>query len=187
MIPILYLYIRISIVFVSLSFFVAMKANADNFAEDNIRAKLIHSIIQYVKWPNSKANRGNPQVVVCLSNYDRLVKSLEASNQQRSYPFELKIVPNINYSQLPSCHILVIAKENKPHLSSYLEKVSQTPVLTISDIEDFAVNGGMIEIRWLQQINSKSKLSLEVNVENLENSYLDVDSRLLQLVRTIRN
>ena len=75
-----------------------------------------------------------------------------------------------------SCHILFVAGSETPRLTGILGALGKAPVLTVSDLEDFAVDGGMIQF-----YTRNEKIRFEINQQAAEAVGLKIDARLLKL------
>ena len=75
-----------------------------------------------------------------------------------------------------NCHILFVAGSETPRLPGILGALGKAPVLTVSDLEDFAAAGGMIQFYVRDE-----KIRFEINQQAAEDAGLKIDARLLQL------
>jgi hypothetical protein len=95
-----------------------------------------------------------------------------------SRKLEIRRVDRIE--DLQRCHILFISESEKENLSQIFVKVSDWPVLTVSDMEGFAKRGGIINF-----ITVEKKIHFEINVDVAERSGLRISSKLLRLAKIV--
>jgi hypothetical protein len=79
------------------------------------------------------------------------------------------------------CQIAFIGWEERKRLPTVLEALNAAPVLTVSDLEQFASHGGMIQL-----IREGTKFRFAVNVDAVTRHGLRVSSKLLQLAEVVR-
>jgi len=65
-------------------------------------------------------------------------------------------------------------------LSAYLQLAYKRSILTVSDIENFASQGGIIGF-----IEQNGKVRFEINLDAAQQSKIRINSRLLNLARII--
>jgi len=81
------------------------------------------------------------------------------------------------------CHVLFVCKSESRHVEDITAAVLDRPILTVSDIEDFATRRGGI-VRFLPHDN---KVTLRINVDNAKAAKLLLDPRLLRMSEVVRN
>jgi hypothetical protein len=77
--------------------------------------------------------------------------------------------------EIKTCHVLFISRSEAERLEKILASLKGRNILTVSDIDDFAVHGGMI--RFLIENN---KIRLRVNLEAARSANLVISSKLLR-------
>jgi hypothetical protein len=79
------------------------------------------------------------------------------------------------------CRILFISSAEENHLKQILAALEKTSVLTVSDIPDFARQGGMIQF-----VLEGSKVRFEINLTSAEAAKLIVSAELLKVAANVR-
>ena len=77
--------------------------------------------------------------------------------------------------------MLFISSSERRNLAAILGEANRRAVLTVSDSDRFAANGGMIGF-----VEADGKIRLEVNLEAAQKANLRVSSQLLKLARIVR-
>ena len=93
--------------------------------------------------------------------------------------FEIKRAKD--FQNMGRCHLLFISPSEKGRLPEILARLGKTPTLTVSDLEEFARQGGMVGF-----YKESGKLRFEINTRAAEQTGLKISSRLLQLARIVR-
>jgi TRAP-type mannitol/chloroaromatic compound transport system permease large subunit len=74
------------------------------------------------------------------------------------------------------CHIVFISKSEVAIYKDIVAALKGQPVLTVSDMENFAEQGGMIGF-----VSSDNKVKVEVNTKAVTSAGLRVDAQLLEI------
>ena len=77
-------------------------------------------------------------------------------------------------AMLDSCHVLYISDDAE--LGKVLSVVREQPVLTVSDVENFTEQGGIIQFKLVQ-----NKVRFRINASAARTASLTVSSKLLSL------
>jgi hypothetical protein len=75
--------------------------------------------------------------------------------------------------------VLFVHSERKSTLQSALRITAGLPVLTVSDSEDFAELGGVVQL-----VREDRKMRFDINVAAAEQAGLRIQAQLLKLART---
>ena len=100
----------------------------------------------------------------------------------------ITIKKDIGIGDIPSCHILFISEDQVSDLPAILQAARKAPVLTVSEITNFAGIGGIVEFSTIQKnigVFSKNKVNLVVNLKAAEKSNLKFDPQLLEIAAQV--
>ena len=78
------------------------------------------------------------------------------------------------------CHIIYFSASQQAHYRSQLQGLAGQPLLTISELSGFAVDGGMIEL-----FEEQGRIRFRVNLEAVEAGGLTLSSRMLNLAEIV--
>jgi len=84
-------------------------------------------------------------------------------------------------AELRSCHVLFISSSEKNHVPSILKPLKDASVLTVSETETFAREGGIINF-----LDGGNRVQIEINLDAAEQARLKISSKLLSLARIVR-
>jgi hypothetical protein len=145
--------------------------------EYEVKAAFLVNFAGFVRWPAAAfANAASP-FVVCVAGDDPFGAAFEPFKKSSIAGRALLVQPIDSTAALPgSCHILFVAGSETPRLPGILGALGKTPVLTVSDLEDFVVDGGMIQFYLRDE-----KIRFEINQQAAEAAGLKIDARLLKL------
>jgi len=138
---------------------------------------LLYKLSKFAQWPNLSG-----QVFrLCVYGNTPFSKSLERLQTKaiKKRPIKLLQLKRIN-NELKNCDTLFITRSAASHLRRVLIAVSHSPVLTISDITQFADFGGMIELSTHDQ-----HIRFRINLQATRNAKIQLASPLLELATIV--
>ncbi|MCF8495593.1 MAG: YfiR family protein [Alphaproteobacteria bacterium] len=150
--------------------------------ESKIKASLIYNFLKLTRWPENKKNAlTDSSLHVCLLGGDAFEGALyplegRTAQQRTIYIHELE-----NVSDSGQCQLVFVNKNQEDILPEILNFLKKFKTLTVSDIEGFSRNGGMIEISR----NEFHRLRLYMNGNAIEEIGLHVEERLLKLAEVV--
>lgn len=149
--------------------------------EQLVKAAFLYNFTKFVSWPGDLAisNRSGINICVIGSNSLGDATSVFKQGSTPTLSINAKIL-----SALPTaageCHIAFIGASAKASAGSLVKSLHAMSILTVSDIDDFADNGGIIGF-----INENNKIRLVVNKAAAEAAGLKVDAQLLEIARKV--
>jgi YfiR/HmsC-like len=158
-------------------------SSADVAKEYEVKGAFLLNLTRFIDWPESAfATRASP-LVIGIVGRDPFGKALDESlrgQQVNGHPVVVERFADAR--SIKTCHLLFISASEKPHLTDILKKVEGRPVLTVSELPNFATTpGGMVRI----YINPEHKVRLQVNLDAARAEGLKPSAKLLQVVEVI--
>ena len=95
---------------------------------------------------------------------------------------QLSIRPIKTLQELGASHILFVSSSEKPRMSEILRFLGNMKILTISEIEGFCAEGGIINFTLVN-----NKVRFEINAEAAKKADIAISSKLLRLATIVRN
>jgi len=158
----------------------ATYAREEKVAEE-IQAQFIMNYVPYTKWPRSVRKSGDP-VTVCVMDGDLTAVYLRKSNENRNKQYSMRVKEKDKKSDFSECHILYLSSSYESTKEYVIGATKGKPILTISDIKGFAKSGGITGF----QVTPGKDVTLEVNMESLRASAVEIDSDLLSIMKIIK-
>jgi hypothetical protein len=114
--------------------------------EYQVKAVFLYNFANFIKWPESAfANRYAP-FNICILGDDPFGKEIDvAVENEKVNGHHVKIQRLDNMEKVDICQILFISASEKFQLSEILTFLKRYPILTVSDSNNFVVQGGMIQ------------------------------------------
>jgi hypothetical protein len=149
--------------------------------EYDVKAVLLFKISKFVRWPEAAFATSGGTLRVCIVGRDDFGESIDNLKglkvQGQVVDIERLPLPE----QSPSgCHVVFISRSERGRLPSLLNALAGTSVLTVSDIEGFAVQGGMVGFA-----TSDGKISFQINPAASARAGLEIGAQLLQLAMLV--
>ncbi len=159
----------LSLITLSSSCFAA-QTTAGNTAEWEYtqKAKVIKYLLTNVIWP--KENTKDDTLHVCVVGSLADSKPIDALNGVMINKLKVKVAKSSLKQAMNNCQLVYIALTEKENDKEIIKQFSGKPVLLISDIPNFADNGGSMNF-----IETKGLIAITVNVESIKKSNLAFD------------
>lgn len=144
--------------------------------EQQIEAGLIYNFLRYTQWPAGPAGSATAPIVVCLLGGDPFAGHLQpmAGRTVNQRSIEIKTLSTIEETQ--PCALVFVNSDEMSRWPELRAALATKPMLTVSDYEGFADQGGMIEFT---RVNSR--VGVKINTDAVTAAKLRVEDRLLRL------
>jgi hypothetical protein len=163
--------------------FVAPANALENEQKRLIKAAYVYNIAKFTRWPDSTPNdlRSTP-LSLCIAGEDELGLEGLRGKVVKKQPLEIHFIKSAYVPR--NCHMLYVSTSLLASRSiNYLEliqSINNFPVLTLSEIPDFARQGGGFE---LYQSGGQTRFIINLGV--IRRAGLEVNPRLLNLAVVI--
>lgn len=147
-----------------------------DLSEIQLKAAFVYNFAKFAEWPSS-IFVDKHELKLCLSGSGSINEALRLYADKKISENSLHIISLNNVEKdLTSCHLLFINKTEKDKLLSILKSIENLPILTVSDMDDFAEKGGGIGLVW-----NVNKLGFEVNLVSIKNANIRLPSQLVNI------
>ena len=150
--------------------------------KNQLMAAYLLNFPNFVEWPEAAFAASNARLTICVADGSSMVDTLQAAARDRTAAgrkVEIRRVGNSSDAQ--RCHVLFFEAESRlPY--EWLRGLSGAPVLTVSDDESFARDGGIIQF-----VLQDNKLRFVINVPAANRAQLTISSKLLALAQIAAN
>lgn len=148
--------------------------------ELQIESAYVFNFIKFVEWPPATLRDGE-KLRLCVVGNEELHTSLATLNGRKAGAYELQVMPrstdSLGYN---ACHVLYIDVQEQRRFIPILKSLGSRPVLTISDIPDFAERGGNIGLLYRE-----NKVLFEINLASTRKAGLRLSSQMLNLAANV--
>jgi len=146
---------------------------ADTPTENQIKSAYVLNFIKFVDWP---AGAGDARVALCVMGNAPLGGALSSLDGRKAGAREIH-VEHVKYDDdLKGCQVLYIGESEQRRVTAIIRALADSPVLTISDIENFAQRGGTIGL-----VSHENRIVFEVNLASARSGKLFLSGQMLNL------
>ncbi|MFO7448079.1 MAG: YfiR family protein [Ignavibacteriaceae bacterium] len=146
-----------------------------------LKAVFILNFLRFIEWPQSSFQNEHSPITLAIIGKDPFGKILDETIQNEKVNNHPVIIRrNVSVSDAGKFHVLYISESEKRNVNEIIKKVENTPALTISDIDGFGENGGIITF-----FIEDNKIRFMINIQSLKQAELKASSKLLRLAKII--
>lgn len=150
--------------------------------EYELKAAYLYNFGKFTRWPASVIPASNQVFAICVLGKNPFGSSLDATVKGESIDGKSLAVRYLgSRDELNGCHILFVSDSEEHRVEAILAELGKRPILTVSDIPDFADRGGDIEF-----LRVGEKIRFKVNLGAAERSGLSLSSDLLKVAVSVK-
>ncbi len=165
---------KIKILSVLLCLISAQTSHATNYKDTDIKAALLYKILFFVDFKTSQTSENLNICVLDDEVFLPFQKNLESREVEGK---KIKIIKTSEEKiKTGNCNILFLSQNYKANFKKIIAPYQSQPLLVVSDIQQFAKNGGMIGLT-----NFNSTIQIEINLKALEKANFKIDPNLLEV------
>lgn len=147
-----------------------------------IEAGLIYNFLKYTVWPQSSLSGKNSNMVVCLYGGDSFDGHLDPLEGRTAQQYTIYIRQIYRVEQLDACHLVFIPQSSRGELQKILARIRDKTILTVSNIPDFAAQGGMVEF----YTGADHRMHLNINNRAVKSAGLHIQDRMVKLAEVVQ-
>jgi len=151
--------------------------------EYQVKAASLYNFTKFTNWPPGAFSSATAPLVIGIVGEDpfgRTIDDLVNGETVGSRPLVVKRLRADD--DLRSCHVLFISRSEKEHLPEVLRQLKRRPVLSVSEINGFAEQGGMVNL-----LLANKTVKMEINQAAAEQAGLQISAKLLKLARLVNS
>jgi hypothetical protein len=149
--------------------------------EYKVKAAYLFNFAKYVAWPSSAFSSPDAPITIGVLGDDPFGAILETTVAGRVIEGRNVLIQR---SKLPEavkgCQVIYISTSEKSRLPEILATLDKVPVLTVSEIERFLDQGGMVSF-----IFDKEAVRFEINSDKANEAGLGISARMLGAAKTV--
>jgi hypothetical protein len=158
-----------------------VSAADERLTEHQVKAAFLFNFAKFVTWPADTFADQNAPLVIGIAGDDPFggaIDDITRGERVNGHPILVKRLGADD--QLEHCQILFVSASERKRLRHILETLSNAPVLTVGEPDDFARLGGVIRFT-----KDQYRVGFEINVDAAERSRLRISSKLLSLAHIV--
>lgn len=170
-------FIRLSSFLLILILILPLRMDAASARAHLLKAAFLLQFVKYTRWPVDNAD----QIIIGIFGDDPVVHAFTSYGGKRAHGKNL-IIKKVNDLQEAStcCQLIFIGLSAKRHITEVISALGQSPVLTVSEIDDFMQKGGMIHL-----VRRSNKQNFTISINNADKANLNFSPRMLKVALAV--
>lgn len=153
--------------------------------EYEVKAAFLYNFAKFVEWPPEafkNDGEGHAALIVGIIGNDPFGGVIDQIINGKTINGRPMVIKRFKgYQNLRECHILFIGSSEQKRLPQIFENLKAGSVLTISEMNLFSQQGGIISF-----VTENNRVRFEINAFAAEQANLRISSKLLALAKTVR-
>lgn len=150
-------------------------------AEYKFKAVYLYNFLQFVEWPARAFPEATTPITIGVLGENPFGPILDQTvTGEHIKGREIVVRQCSNIEEIKGCHLLFVGKSEKARLGPILSQTSDASMLTVSEVEGFVEQGGVINF-FIQD----GKLRFAINLAAAEKADLKISSKLLRLAKLV--
>lgn len=147
--------------------------------EAKIKVAYVYNFLKFIEWPEGDGNTAAP-VRICVVGTDPIRTMLGELSIRKVKDRQIQVEQVKELSGLNTCHVVYVTRSEEAALPQVLQRIEEAPVLSASDIPEFARKGGMIGFT-----TEDNRVKIEINQSSIRHAGLKVSAKLLEIARLV--
>lgn len=148
--------------------------------ESQVKVAMIYNLAKFVEWPESALPHTADTLRVCYLGDSPLADDINLL-QNKTVKNRTLVVKQVNrIEDIGNCQILIVSEAFKNRLSFIPDSKRFQGVFTVSDIDDFAADGGMVEF-----YQADGKIRFKINHGAFKEAGLVISAQVLKLATDV--
>jgi hypothetical protein len=151
--------------------------------EYKLKAAMLYHLTQFVEWPEEVFTDRRAPILLCILGQDLLANSLASTIPKEPGSGRTVLVRHLHTErEIPGCHILYISSSERKAAAHIVATMIGSGVLTVGEMSQFAVHGGMIQFSVEDQ-----HVRFDINLDAASRAGLKISSKLLALAQIVKH
>lgn len=150
-------------------------------SENEIMAAFLYNFTKYIEWPPDSFPDVSSNFSICILGEDSFGSIIDPLREKTVNNRRISLKRIKNAVDSPGCNVLFISSSEMNRLAEIIAFTGQRNILTVSDMERFARNGGIINFYI-----KNNKVKFRINIDAARRANLKISSYLLELAEIIR-
>ena len=159
----------------------AVSAQSVQLREYDIKAAYLYNFINYIDWPADSLPPAGGTITIGIVGENPFGQALNPLNGKPVKGRTLIVKQVATAKDLEACQIVFISASEKARLPEIFAQLKDARVLTVSEMDGFASQGGIINF-----ISERNKVRFEINPDAARRLGLTISSELLKLARLVK-
>ncbi|MDB6128421.1 MAG: YfiR family protein, partial [Verrucomicrobia bacterium] len=149
---------------------------APHLTSTEVEAVFLFNFAQFVAWPAASFPDAQAPLVIGVLGKDpfgSILDDVVHGEKVKGRPILIRRFSRVQ--DVDRCQILFISQSENDRLTQDCAALKSRPVLTVSDIKDFAQRGGMIEF-----VQEKERIRFRIALQRARSESIEISAKLLR-------
>jgi hypothetical protein len=153
-----------------------------NAQEYQVKAVFLYNFANFVRWPRSAFANRYAAFRICILGEDPFREEIDVAVENEYVKRRVVKIERLNkLASVDVCQILFVSQSEKPYLSKILAYIRRRPILTVSDMDGFVRQGGMIQF-----FKRDKQVRFYIAPDTVKKVGLRVSANLLRIAKIVR-
>lgn len=154
-----------------------------SYEESQVKAAFLYNFTKFVDWPADSFPDPDAPVLIGILGEDPIGRALEGLIKARVVNGRKTAIKRFKtVAALEPVHLLFVSASVRKQLPLLFKALEGHSVLTVSDMEGFAQQGGVINL-----VIRNQRLGFEINEDAAQRANLKISSKLLKLAKVVKD
>jgi len=161
----------------------SLAAGASPINEYELKAAFLYNFVKFTEWPAEESGKSDEPFVIGVLGKDPFGAALDKIIEGETIHTKKVVArrfPRMDEAAANS-RVLFISPSEENNLPAILTLLDGQAVLTVSEIENFAQRGGVINLK-----KENNKIVFEINLAAAKRAGLNMNAQLLKLAKVVR-
>lgn len=159
-----------------------IRVKAQSVSTPGLTAAFIFNFVKFTTWPDD-AMRNGGTILLCVSGNEQVADALVQLTQDKQVEgHSLAIRRTALDRPLTECHVVFSSSLDGNSARELVRATAGHPILTVSDLEDFAMRGGVANF-----FIDGGRMRFAVNPDAADRAKLRISSKLLSLAKVVKD
>ncbi len=171
---------KIGLTALLLANFSSIQAQSLSSNEYSLKAAYLYNLARMVEWPSEVFISTPLNIIMCFYGQDSFGESLDSIAKKSVHERNILIKKEISLEEVKQCHLLFINPSERNKISAILSRLSNLPILTVGDVDEFTQKGGIVNL-----LKDQDRIRIEINLQKANQVGLKISSRLLAVAKIV--
>jgi hypothetical protein len=149
--------------------------------EYKVKAAYLYNFTKFITWPEQAFDfLPETALSICILGDDPFGHSIDLLTNKTARGREVVVVYLQQFDEQSVCHVVFVSRSEAGRVQEIFAAIGDRPVLTVSDIEGFAMKGGCIRLHIVD-----GKVRFNINIQAARRAHLQMSAKLLELARVV--
>ena len=151
--------------------------------EYQVKAAFLYNFTKFTNWPPGAFSSATAPLIIGILGEDPFGQTMDDIVRGETVGERSLVVKRLRANDdLRACHLLFISRSEKERLPAVLSQLKGSPVLSVSEINGFAEQGGMVNL-----LLANKTVRIEINQAAAAQAGLQISAKLLKLARLVKS